>query len=88
VTSVLGFFGMAARAVFSTRCYWRVMLKVRHPAPEEMEPLGRKRTIVAIITLLVFALSFVPFPISTQLSKRMINSFPTLDARLRRATNP
>jgi hypothetical protein len=29
-----------------------------------MEPLGRARIVVAAITLLVFALSFVPFPIT------------------------
>jgi hypothetical protein len=37
---------------------------VRHPAPEEMEPLGRARRVVAVLTLLVFALSFLPFPIT------------------------
>jgi hypothetical protein len=40
------------------------MLQVRHPAPEQFEPLGRGRTLVAIVTLIVFALSFVPFPIT------------------------
>jgi hypothetical protein len=40
------------------------MLKVRHPAPEKMEPLGRGRIFMAIITVVVFALSFVPFPIT------------------------
>jgi len=29
-----------------------------------MEPLGTKRTVIAIITLIVFALCFWPFPIS------------------------
>lgn len=41
-----------------------VMLRVRHPQPREMEPLGRARIIVAALTLLVFALSFWPFPIT------------------------
>lgn len=41
-----------------------IMLKVRHPAPERMEPLGGARIVVAIITLIVFALSFWPFPIT------------------------
>lgn len=41
-----------------------IMLKVRHPAPEEMEPLGAARIVVATITLTVFALSFWPFPIT------------------------
>ena len=40
-----------------------VMLRVKHPAPEQMEPLGTGRVVIAVITLLVFALSFWPFPI-------------------------
>jgi membrane-associated protease RseP (regulator of RpoE activity) len=41
-----------------------VMLRVRHPPPEQMEPLGTKRIIIAVVTLLVFALCFLPFPIT------------------------
>jgi membrane-associated protease RseP (regulator of RpoE activity) len=41
-----------------------IMLRVRHPQPEQMEPLGTKRIIVAIVTLLVFVLCFLPFPIT------------------------
>lgn len=41
-----------------------VMLRVRHPQVEEMDTLGRGRLIVALLTLLVFALSFWPFPIT------------------------
>ncbi len=42
-----------------------VMLRVRHPqAEDESEPLGRARTVVAALTLLVFLLSFTPFPIT------------------------
>jgi len=40
------------------------MLKVRHPQPQQMEPLGSARVWIAILTLLVFALSFWPFPIT------------------------
>jgi membrane-associated protease RseP (regulator of RpoE activity) len=64
VTSVLGFIWHGSPSGFLYTVLLAVMLKVRHPAPEEMEPLGRGRTIVAIITLIVFALSFVPFPIT------------------------
>jgi len=64
VTSVLGFFWHGSPSGFLYTVLLAVMLKVRHPAPEEMEPLGSGRTIVAIITLIVFALSFVPFPIT------------------------
>jgi membrane-associated protease RseP (regulator of RpoE activity) len=41
-----------------------VMLRVRHPQPEQMEPLGMARVAVGIIVLIVFALCFLPFPIT------------------------
>jgi hypothetical protein len=41
-----------------------VMLWVRHPQPQVMEPLGAGRTWIAILTLIVFALCFWPFPIT------------------------
>jgi hypothetical protein len=41
------------------------MLRVRHPqAEDETETLGLARTLVAALTLLVFILSFEPFPIT------------------------
>jgi membrane-associated protease RseP (regulator of RpoE activity) len=64
LTAVLGFLWHGSPSGFLYTVLLGVMLKVRHPAPEEMEPLGRGRTIVAIVTLIVFALSFVPFPIT------------------------
>jgi membrane-associated protease RseP (regulator of RpoE activity) len=42
-----------------------VLLRVPHPAPlDDRDPLGRARVIVGLLTLLVFALSFLPFPIT------------------------
>jgi hypothetical protein len=42
-----------------------VMLRVPHPqAVDEHDPLGRPRILVALLTLAVFLLSFVLFPIS------------------------
>ena len=64
VTAVLGFIWHGSPSGFLYTVLLAVMLKVRHPAPEEMEPLGRGRSIVAIVTLIVFALSFVPFPLT------------------------
>jgi len=40
------------------------MLRVRHPEPEQMEPLGAMRVVIGIVTLIVFALCFLPFPIT------------------------
>jgi membrane-associated protease RseP (regulator of RpoE activity) len=64
VMSVLGFIWHGSPSGFLYTVLLAVMLRVRHPSPEEMEPLGTARMVVAVITLLVFALSFVPFPIT------------------------
>jgi membrane-associated protease RseP (regulator of RpoE activity) len=62
--AILGFVWHHSPSGFLYTVLLGVMLKVRHPAPERMEQLGSARTVVAIITLIVFALSFVPFPIT------------------------
>jgi hypothetical protein len=41
-----------------------VMLRVGHPQPQQMEPLGLTRIIIGIVTLIVFILCFLPFPIT------------------------
>jgi membrane-associated protease RseP (regulator of RpoE activity) len=42
-----------------------VMLRMPHPQPlDERDPLGSTRNLVALLTLLVFALSFLPFPLT------------------------
>ncbi len=43
-----------------------VMMRVRHPEPLINTPLGSPRRIVAFITLLIFILCFVPFPIQVK----------------------
>ena len=40
-----------------------VMMRVRHPEPLDETPLDFKRKIVAFLTLLMFIVCFVPFPI-------------------------
>ncbi|MFN2498018.1 MAG: site-2 protease family protein [Pyrinomonadaceae bacterium] len=62
--SVLGFLWHGSPSGFLYTVLLGVMLRVRHPAPKHMEPLGSARIVVAIITVIVFALSFVPFPIT------------------------
>ncbi len=64
VISVLGFIWHGSPSGFVYAVLLAVMLKVRHPAPERMEPLGTARTVTALITLIVFALSFWPFPLT------------------------
>lgn len=43
-----------------------VMLKVRHPEPLDDTPLDRPRIFVAVLTLLIFILCFVPFPVQVK----------------------
>lgn len=44
-----------------------IMLKIRHPEPIDDTPLDFKRKIIALITFIIFVLSFVPFPIQIRL---------------------
>jgi len=64
VTSILGFIWHGSPSGFLYTVLLGVMLRVSHPAPEEAEPLGFGRVVVALLTLLVFVLSFAPFPIT------------------------
>ena len=62
--ALLGWFWHSSPSGFLYVILLAVMLRVRHPVPEEMLPLDTKRLIVALITLLVFILCFIPFPIT------------------------
>jgi len=62
--SVLGYLWHSSPSGFLYVVLLAVMLRVRHPQPERMEPLGTARVVIGIITLIVFALCFVPFPIT------------------------
>ena len=62
--SVLGWFWHGSPSGFVYVVLLAVMLRVRHPQPEQMEPLGLTRIIIGVITLIVFVLCFLPFPIT------------------------
>jgi len=62
--SVLGWIWHGSPSGFVYVALLAVMLRVRHPQPERMEPLGPMRVAIGIITLIVFALCFLPFPIT------------------------
>ena len=64
ILAVLGFQWHGSPSGFLYAVLLAVMLRVPHPAPAVMEPLGTKRIVIAIITLIVFALCFWPFPIT------------------------
>ena len=60
----LGFWWHGSPSGFLYAVLLAVMMKVPHPQPAVMEPLGTKRIAIAIVTLIVFALCFLPFPIT------------------------
>lgn len=64
VLALLGFWWHGSPSGFLYAVLLAVMMKVPHPQPAVMEPLGTKRIVIAIITLIVFALCFLPFPIT------------------------
>jgi membrane-associated protease RseP (regulator of RpoE activity) len=64
VLAALGFWWHGSPSGFLYAVLLAVMMKVPHPQPAVMEPLGTKRIVIAIVTLIVFALCFLPFPIS------------------------
>ena len=64
VFSLLGFWLHNSPSGFLYAVLLGIMMKVPHPPPGVMESLGTKRIAIAIITLLVFALCFWPFPIT------------------------
>ncbi len=64
ITTILGWLWFRSPVMFLYVVLLAVMLRVRHPQPEQMEPLGLARTIIGVITLIVFALCFLPFPIT------------------------
>lgn len=64
VLAVLGFVWYGSPSGFLYTILLAIMLRVGHPQPEAMEPLGAIRTWIATVTLIVFALCFWPFPIT------------------------
>ncbi len=60
----LGFWWHGSPSGFLYAVLLAVMMKVPHPQPAVMEPLGTKRIAIAIATLIVFVLCFLPFPIT------------------------
>src|SRR5215831_310589 len=62
--SVLGWLWHGSPGGFVYVLLLAVMLRVRHPQPEQMEPLGLTRVVIGIVTVIVFVLCFLPFPIT------------------------
>jgi membrane-associated protease RseP (regulator of RpoE activity) len=62
--ALLGWFWHSSPSGFLYAVLLAVMLRVRHPRPEDDEPLDRRRILIAALTLVIFILSFLPFPIT------------------------
>jgi membrane-associated protease RseP (regulator of RpoE activity) len=64
MSTIIGWLWLGSPTMLLYVVLLAVMLNVRHPQPEQMEPLGAMRIAIGIITLIVFALCFLPFPIT------------------------
>ncbi|QYO66055.1 site-2 protease family protein [Leptolyngbya sp. 7M] len=63
ILSVVGFFYFNSPSGFLIAILLGIMMRVGHPRPWDTGPLDSKRKLIAFVTLIIFALSFVPFPI-------------------------
>ncbi len=63
VLSVLGMYFYGSPSGFLIAIILAIMMRVRHPVPFDQTPLDTKRKVIAFLTLVIFALCFVPFPI-------------------------
>jgi len=63
VISLLGWFLYNSPSGFLFAVLLAVMTRVGHPEPLDYTPLNLTRKIIAVLTLVIFILCFVPFPI-------------------------
>ena len=61
--SILGWFYFGSPSGFLIAILLGVMMRIGHPRPQDDSPLDGKRKLIALGVLLIFVLSFVPFPI-------------------------
>ncbi len=63
VLSVVGLYFFNSPSGFLIAVILGVMMRVKHPQPYDQSPLDTRRKAVAILTLVIFVLCFVPFQI-------------------------
>jgi membrane-associated protease RseP (regulator of RpoE activity) len=61
--SVLGMYFYGSPSGFLIAIILAIMMRIRHPRPFDQTPLDAKRKLIAFLTLVIFVLCFVPFPI-------------------------
>ncbi len=64
--SLLGWFLYSSPSGFLFAVLLAVMMRIRHPEPLDDAPLDFGRKIVAVLTLIIFILCFVPFPVQVR----------------------
>ncbi len=61
--SVLGLIFFNSPSGFLIAIILGIMMRIKHPMPYDQTPLDAKRKVIAFLTLVIFVLCFVPFPI-------------------------
>ncbi|HEV7700134.1 MAG TPA: site-2 protease family protein [Pyrinomonadaceae bacterium] len=61
--SIVGLIYYGSPSGFLVAVILAIMMRVRHPRPWDMASLDTKRKVIAFLTLVIFVLCFVPFPI-------------------------
>ena len=61
--SVLGLIFFNSPSGFLVAIILGIMMRIRHPRPYDQTPLDAKRKVIAFLTMVIFVLCFVPFPI-------------------------
>jgi len=62
--SALGMYYYDSPSGFLIAVLLAFMMRISHPAPLDETSLDAKRNWIALLTLLIFVLCFMPFPIS------------------------
>jgi membrane-associated protease RseP (regulator of RpoE activity) len=63
ILSILGWFYFNSPSGFLIAVLLGVMMRVKHPEPWDNSALGGVRIAIAVLTLVIFVLAFMPFPI-------------------------
>jgi membrane-associated protease RseP (regulator of RpoE activity) len=61
--SVLGLYFFNSPSGFLIAVILAIMMRIKHPRPWDETPLDPRRRLIAALTLIIFILCFVPFPI-------------------------